>query len=95
LVIEPMIFNTLSKHANRWYIYFSGYDCPLHQGLYDYATMTAGATLVAAECLLQETCRVAINWCGGWHHSPFEFESAKFYCIYIWNIVESGINTVI
>ncbi|XP_071134734.1 histone deacetylase 8-like [Mytilus edulis] len=59
--------------------YGLSYDCPLQQGLYKYATMSSGATIVAAECLLQETCKVAINWCGGWHHAAKDHASGFCY----------------
>lgn len=47
----------------------SGYDCPVVEGIFDYAAAVGGATLTAAQCLLDGKCRVAINWAGGWHHA--------------------------
>lgn len=46
-----------------------GYDCPVSEGIYDYAAAVGGATLTAAQCLLDQKCEVAINWAGGWHHA--------------------------
>lgn len=46
-----------------------GYDCPVVEGIYDYAAAVGGATLTAAQCLLDQKCDVAINWAGGWHHA--------------------------
>ncbi|XP_070568100.1 histone deacetylase 8-like [Ptychodera flava] len=49
--------------------YGMGYDCPSMPGVYDLVGAVAGATLQAAKCLLNGTATVAINWCGGWHHT--------------------------
>lgn len=46
-----------------------GYDCPVVEGIFDYAAAVGGATLTAAQCLLDQKCEVAINWAGGWHHA--------------------------
>lgn len=45
-----------------------GYDCPVHPAVYDYTSLVSGATVQAAECLIDRSADVAINWCGGWHH---------------------------
>uniref|UniRef100_A0A8K9XES2 histone deacetylase n=1 Tax=Oncorhynchus mykiss TaxID=8022 RepID=A0A8K9XES2_ONCMY len=45
-----------------------GYDCPVVEGIYDYATAVGGATLTAPQCLLDKRGEVAIDWSGGWHH---------------------------
>ena len=37
--------------------------------MYDYAVLVAGATVVAAESLVNGEADVAINWFGGWHHA--------------------------
>lgn len=47
----------------------AGYDCPVVEGIFDYAAAVGGATLTAAQCLLDQKCDVAINWAGGWHHA--------------------------
>lgn len=47
----------------------SGYDCPVSEGIFDYAAAVGGATLTAAQCLLDKKSDVAINWAGGWHHA--------------------------
>lgn len=46
-----------------------GYDCPVVEGIFEYAAAVGGATLTAAQCLLDGKCKVAINWAGGWHHA--------------------------
>lgn len=51
------------------FFFFSGYDCPVVEGIFDYAAAVGGATLTAAQNLLDGKCDVAINWAGGWHHA--------------------------
>ncbi|XP_064627403.1 histone deacetylase 8-like [Lineus longissimus] len=53
------------------------YDCPAWPGVYEYASMIAGATLAAAAKLVNEECDIAINWHGGWHHAKRD-EAAGF-----------------
>ncbi|ERE65819.1 histone deacetylase 8-like protein, partial [Cricetulus griseus] len=45
------------------------YDCPATEGIFDYAAAIAGATITAAQCLIDGKCKIAINWSGGWHHA--------------------------
>lgn len=47
----------------------AGYDCPATEGIFEYAAAVGGATITAAQCLLEGKCKVAINWPGGWHHA--------------------------
>ncbi|MEJ1281461.1 hypothetical protein NN561_012411 [Cricetulus griseus] len=49
--------------------YGLGYDCPATEGIFDYAAAIAGATITAAQCLIDGKCKIAINWSGGWHHA--------------------------
>ncbi len=44
-------------------------DCPAFVGVYDYASWAAGATVTAAEWILQNKARIAFNPSGGYHHS--------------------------
>jgi acetoin utilization protein AcuC len=44
-------------------------DCPIFKDLYNYATLAAGGTMVAAECILKQGVRVAFNPSGGFHHA--------------------------
>ena len=37
--------------------------------MFDFVCLAAGATLRAAQALVQEESKIAINWCGGWHHA--------------------------
>ena len=61
-------------------ILFIGYDCPLFEGIYDYASWMAGASLAAARCLAKGETQVAINWYGGWHHAMKDEASGFCYC---------------
>ncbi|XP_060688640.1 histone deacetylase 8 [Hemiscyllium ocellatum] len=59
--------------------YGLGYDCPATEGVFDYAAAVAGATLTAAQCLIDKKCKVAINWPGGWHHAKKDEASGFCY----------------
>lgn len=52
-------------------------DCPIFRGMYDYAVLAAGATLVGAELLLSGEVDVAFNPSGGYHHA-FPEKAAGF-----------------
>ncbi|XP_072178285.1 histone deacetylase 8-like [Diadema setosum] len=54
-----------------------GYDCPSLPLVYDFVRLVAGASLSCAKALIQQKCRVAINWNGGWHHARRD-EAAGF-----------------
>jgi len=44
-------------------------DCPVFKGLYEYAVLATGATLVGADLLVQSKADVAFNPSGGYHHA--------------------------
>lgn len=44
-------------------------DCPVFKGLYEYATLATGATLVGADLLVQGKADIAFNPSGGYHHA--------------------------
>ncbi|KAH8675770.1 histone deacetylase phd1 [Xylariales sp. PMI_506] len=46
-----------------------GSDCPLFEGLYDYCSLSAGASLDAARKLCTKQSDIAIAWGGGLHHA--------------------------
>lgn len=52
-------------------------DCPIFRGMYDYAALAAGATLVGAELILSGEADVAFNPSGGYHHA-FPEKAAGF-----------------
>ncbi len=54
---------------NESYKYNMGDDCPVFDGLYNYCTLYAGASLDAARKLTNNQADIAINWSGGLHHA--------------------------
>jgi histone deacetylase 8 len=50
-------------------LFFAEYDCPLIEGIYRFVQAIAGASITAAQVLVNGLARVAINWNGGWHHA--------------------------
>lgn len=54
-------------------------DCPVFEGLYDYAVLVTGGTLVAAKLILSGSADVAFNPSGGFHHAHPERASGFCY----------------
>ena len=54
-------------------------DCPVFPGLYNYAALAAGGTLVAAKQILAGDADVAFNPSGGFHHAGPERASGFCY----------------
>jgi len=44
-------------------------DCPVFKGLYEYATLATGATLLGADLIVQGKADIAFNPSGGYHHA--------------------------
>ena len=44
-------------------------DCPVFKGLYEYARLATGATLVGADLLVKGKADIAFNPSGGYHHA--------------------------
>lgn len=44
-------------------------DCPVFRGMYDYASLAAGATITGAVLILEGKARIAFNPSGGYHHA--------------------------
>ncbi|XP_048719368.1 histone deacetylase 8 isoform X3 [Caretta caretta] len=59
--------------------YGLGYDCPTTEGIFDYAAAVGGASITAAQYLMDGKCKVAINWPGGWHHAKKDEASGFCY----------------
>jgi len=59
-------------------------DCPVFPGLYDHASLAAGASLLGAELIISGKTEVVFNPSGGFHHA--HRESASGFC-YINDIV--------
>ncbi|KAI9704933.1 MAG: histone deacetylase [Candelina mexicana] len=49
--------------------YNIGQDCPIFDGLYEYCSLYAGASIDAARKLCNNQSQIAINWSGGLHHA--------------------------
>ncbi|KAI6659360.1 Histone deacetylase 8-like [Oopsacas minuta] len=56
-----------------------GYDCPVFDNVYSFASSAVSGTLTAVDSLLQGETMVAINWCGGWHHAQRDMASGYCY----------------
>jgi acetoin utilization protein AcuC len=54
-------------------------DCPVFEGLYDYAVLATGGTLVGANLILSGSADVAFNPSGGYHHAGPERASGFCY----------------
>ena len=54
-------------------------DCPVFDGMYEYTLLAVGATLTAAQLILDEKARVAFNPSGGFHHAHPERASGFCY----------------
>jgi len=52
-------------------------DCPVFRGMYDYAVLAAGGTLLGAQLILSGEAEVAFNPSGGFHHA-FPEKAAGF-----------------
>ncbi|XP_071544839.1 histone deacetylase 8-like isoform X1 [Panulirus ornatus] len=61
-----------------------GFDCPVIDNLWTIVCRVAGASLTAARALTSYQAKIAINWCGGWHHA--QRDSASGFC-YVNDIV--------
>jgi acetoin utilization protein AcuC len=52
-------------------------DCPVFKGVYEYAALATGATLVGAEHILKDEIDIAFNPSGGFHHAGPEKTQAR------------------
>jgi acetoin utilization deacetylase AcuC-like enzyme len=52
-----------------FFSFLAVYDCPLIEGIYRFVQSIAGASITGAQVLVDGFARIAINWCGGWHHA--------------------------
>ncbi|KAL2041998.1 hypothetical protein N7G274_005186 [Stereocaulon virgatum] len=60
--------NTWDQESGQ-YLFNTGDDCPIFDGLYTYCSLYAGASLDAARKLTNLQSDIAINWSGGLHHA--------------------------
>lgn len=62
--------DTLSKMPRGSLEKFNiGDDCPIFQGIFEYSSLYAGASLDASRKLIAGQSEIAINWSGGLHHA--------------------------
>ncbi len=54
-------------------------DCPVFEGLYEYAVLAVGGTLIAAKLILSGKADAAFNPSGGFHHAGHERASGFCY----------------
>lgn len=66
-----------------------GDDCPIFDGMYDYSSFFAGASLDASRKLITGQSEIAVNWTGGLHHAK-KFEASGF--CYVNDIVLAILN---
>ncbi|KAK5091302.1 histone deacetylase [Lithohypha guttulata] len=50
-------------------VYGVGDDCPIFDGLFEYCSFYAGASIDAASKLVNQQSDIALNWTGGLHHA--------------------------
>ncbi|XP_075396135.1 histone deacetylase 8-like isoform X3 [Tenrec ecaudatus] len=66
--------------------YGLGYDCPATEGIFDCAAAVGGATITAAQCLIDGKSKIAINWSGGWHHAKNCLPCTTFQRGVVWGV---------
>lgn len=81
--------NTLDKWPDAAGKFNIGDDCPIFDGLYEYAAICAGASIDASRKLISQQSDIAINWSGGLHHAK-KFEASGF--CYVNDIVLAILN---
>ena len=62
-----MNFSNFQKFQGRFNIGVD--DCPVFDGLWDFCTMSAGASIEGARKLNNGDADIAVNWSGGLHHA--------------------------
>lgn len=61
--------DSLGKFSQQLKQFGIGDDCPVFDGVYDYSSIYAGASLDATQKLISGASDIAINWSGGLHHA--------------------------
>ena len=60
---------SLPPQSNEFTSFNMGDDCPIFDGIFEYCSLYAGASLDAARKLINHQSDIAINWSGGLHHA--------------------------
>ncbi|CDK28088.1 unnamed protein product [Kuraishia capsulata CBS 1993] len=87
--LQTVTPDNAAKYTNLLKKFNIGDDCPVFDGMYDYSTIYAGASLDASRKLIAGTSDIAINWSGGLHHAK-KYEPSGF--CYVNDIVLSILN---
>lgn len=72
--VTPSNQNKFAKVISQFNV---GDDCPVFEGLYEFCSRYAGASLQGAVQLNDKVADIAINWAGGLHHAK-KFEASGF-----------------
>lgn len=56
-----------------------GFDCPILDNLWGVVCGLAGGSLTAARELTAGRAKIALNWCGGWHHAQRDMAAGFCY----------------
>ncbi|EDQ91012.1 uncharacterized protein MONBRDRAFT_15424 [Monosiga brevicollis MX1] len=72
--VTPDNYRTFGSYLQRFNV---GDDCPVFDGIFDFCSIYAGASIEGAVKLNNKQCDVAINWSGGLHHAK-KFEASGF-----------------
>lgn len=84
--VTPTTLDQFPEQIKKFNI---GDDCPIFDGLFNYASICAGASIDASRKLINGQSDIAINWSGGLHHAK-KFEASGF--CYINDIVLGILN---
>merc|ERR1719201_2566480 len=65
--VSPNNIQSFSKSLTHYNV--GAADCPVFDGLYDFCARYTGASLDAAEKLVNDQADITVNWSGGLHHA--------------------------
>ena len=72
--------STDSSHVPYYRFGFGSTDNPVFPGIFDASALYTGASVDAAQALVDERCRVALNLSGGLHHA--HYDRAAGFCVF-------------
>lgn len=64
--VTPETQNQFIKDQQKFNV---GEDCPVFDGIFEYASISAGGSIQAAQRLNHGDADIAVNWAGGLHHA--------------------------
>lgn len=68
-----------SKRARYLGVVEPSPDCPIFDGMWNYFTLYSGASLEAAQNLINDQSQIAVNWSGGLHHAHKKYGAGFCY----------------